>query len=467
MIKKIIVSMYILFLLSFSIAFDCSKDGQAIDNSPKPPICEQTPQVIETYLSDSMYLINIASNWKPNYTKDVAGLWSKALNTLNTFEITNNVLWTFFPNFFWNFKILFEEKYIVRDWTKLINFKEYISTKVNSSLSKWWLDESLSKEQLTNISKYIKTKNSFFMVFKWTTKKELYKYLWKNQILMETIYYDLVREKKDKNKVTSEITDKIQGEEGILKEHLNNVVNKLKSTYFSNNWNLPSCSTSYQQALQKIKIIVCKYWVNKVDDISKRFKCNYNRLKDALWLGTVSNNYNCGSVQLAQNVPLKDRVQVNVHGLEWLKRASEGILKAVNNATEEIKNAFDEEAIKKRAGISDSFNKNQDVNTAMNIKVTQKPAELYKNMMISSIKQTSDKVIKNRDLITRKLQQANSNPYGWWATQQFVKLSKKIHKMIRKIDGDKLDDEWTIEDNLVKACENQSPYVWTCRKTKK
>jgi len=467
MIKKILVFISILFLTTYSFAFDCSKNWQAIDNSPKPPVCEQTPQVIETYISDNIYLINLVASWKPNYTKDVKGLWSKALNTLNTLTITSDVLQSFFPNFFGNFQILFEEKFIVRDRVKLINFKEYISTKVNSSLDKGWLNESLSQEELTQISKYIKIKDSFFLVFKWSTKKELYKYLWKNQILMETIYYDLIVEKKDKNQVIWEIKDKIQAEEWILENHLNAIVNKVKNVYFSNNGSLPACSTSYQEALNKIKVIVCKYGVKKVDDVSKRFKCNYNRLKEALWMWTVSNNYNCGSAQLAPNIPLKDRVKVNVSWWEWFTDAVTEIVNTARNTTEEIKNTFDEEAIKKRAGISDSFNKQQDANTAMNIKVTQKPAELYKNMMITSIKQTSDKVIKNRDLMTDKLQKANSNPYGWWVTQKFVKLSKKIHKIIKKIDGDKLGSEWTIADNLGQACENQSPYVWNCRKTKK
>ena len=440
---------FIIFILGLNISFwfTCNGNWGAEDESQKPPICDQTPKVIDQILEDETYVINLLKNSSDN--KDAEWLGSKALGTVVwAYKTSEQVFTDFWTDFFSNFKTLFEDKYIVRDWTKLLWFKQYISTKVLDSIQKKSLNQLIDKDTLEKIKEYTKEKDTFVLEFNATTYQEAYNYLRTNHQALESSFYN-TNIKWDAN---YEVKWKINSKSVIFKpnqEHLEKINNEIKKAYFIN-WAKPSCNNTWDEFIKKVKEVVCKYGKKKTDNALDRFSCNYKRLRNALYWEQNDVAW-CGTTKLAPFVPLDQRVK-----FEWMWK--------IQKMAEEMKNFADKaKAIWKEVG---EMMKTKKVSSQMWIVVDQQPTEIAKNRLITNLWDSSSDILRERDSATKMFTNIESSRYTQHITTDIVKLSHKNFDVRVKVDNDD-GTAWEYDESAAwyatQACLNQSPYVWDCK----
>jgi len=447
--KKLILIFSIPIFITTSFSFTCNEDWNSIDNSPKYPICENTPNVIENYLSNITYIINLIPKWEKQKIKNIEWLWNSTLNTVIwAYEISENIFTDFGTNFFANFLILKEEKYIVRDWTKLLWIKNYISKKMLNKIKSININSNIPADNLEKIKNLISNNNSFVLKFYWTSYKELYNYIWSNQQAVEDVFFHLVVKNDDNFDLVKNVKNNWRYD--INQEHLNFMINQLKNAY-KPWWKTPSCDTTWKQALDKIKYIVCNYWKKKTNEALDRFSCNYKRLRNALFW--EHNEANCGSVQLKPFVPLNQRVKIY-----WINK----IMKDARERYEEIKNRLQEYDNQ----ISDTM-KTKKLNSNLWVSIEQKPFNIDKNMMLTNLSDISEKIIEEKNTLTKKLSDIEPSRTTHNITLKIVNIAKNLYIIRKNIDGAWDDYEETAAWYMTETCNNQSPYVWKCKKTKK
>jgi len=447
MINKIVLILILILTINFSYWFTCNNDWTAEDNTKKAEICEKTPDVINNYIQDYKYIISIIWNsWNNNEDKE--WLWWKVFNNIWWSYKTNEEIFTdFWIDFFNNFKILFEDKYIVRDWTKLINLKQYITKKVSNSVLSLSLSNTIEKNKLTQIRNYIKQKDSFIIPFIWNSYKELYHYLRVNQQIVEYIYYNIIVKWDEKVDLEKKLKNRWD-EFWISKDHLNSFVEKIKKDYFKE-WKTPSCNKRWDSFILKFKEVVCKYWVHKTNTAIDRFECNYRRLRNALYWENTNIAW-CGRNKIITE-PVQNRIV-------WLWQWK------IQKTATEFKNFIDDTE-KLWNNIADMF-KTEEVTSNIQVENTQRPKEIFKNMLITNIANTSEELVKAKATSAQDFTNIEASRYTHNITKQIVEAINKSYKIRVELDWADNWEEDSTEWYLVETCLNQSPHWGKCKKSR-
>jgi len=454
-LKIIIIFFYIITFFSIWNTFwddACNKlfESMKIWNSwsSKAPICTSSPDFIDKYFSDNINILNSIS-WKTNSSSWLTALWAKTLQTtLWTVWITLMFWSLWIWNFFQNFYILKEDPNVVRDWTKIINFKQYITKKTLLASRKSILTENIDEK----IINQIKSSNNFvFGTYKLHTYKDLFSYLWKNQIAFEQIYYDKIVLLDKKDEIINQTILYNTGEE-INLIHLNTIISKINNNYFK--WNQKiECNNPFNDFIDAIKNITCNLWWDKLSKASKRFSCNYNRLLNALNLWW--SEWNCWNVKLKKGLSLTDRLKVNA-SIEWVWKImsnnsfTTGWKELWNNIKKWFNSVLD--WMKKiKNTILHPINKYNTItwdNTIINNTYFNNQIEYIQSQIETDYNETTKKLTSIEPwLVTND------------TTKLFPEISQNIYKIINKID----DNIVWIYELTAKACENQSPSAWDCR----
>jgi len=452
--KKLLIILTIIgFITTNTYGFFCDNNGGAIDDTQKDPICEQTPQVIEEYIQDMVYVISLLPVSKNEY-KNIDWLWSKALDTINwAYQTTEQIFSDFWTDFFSNFKILFQDKQIVRDRLKILNLKEYISNKVIKNM-KWSMNNNVDEETLKKIRQYTDQKKSFVIKFKWNTFKEVTNYIWTNQQAVEDIYYNITRQWND-SKDASRNTKSKEWIFEINQEHINELSKAIEQAYYKDG-QIANCNTTWDSFIWKVKEVVCTYWDKKTDEAIERSQCNYDRLRSVLFWEQNGSSWKCGNVQpVKEAIPLKDRIKFNPYGLGKIENDAKEM---VNFLTWTFNDTV--------KWVGDLFNSKSQATSDVQVPITQEPSQLYKNMLKVNLYQAANRTNTALDQVNDKLSKVESSRYTHDMTRNFTNISQKVFKLRKKIDGAWEDYEDSAAWKLTEACNNQSPYIWECKKTK-
>ncbi len=466
MFKKSIIY---LFLVLFSFPFlgfawycdwDISWAGE------KPPICYSSPEIVDKYLQDMVYVISLVSNAKSN-SSGLWALWKKVWDTwiwslAVATMFASNWLW----NFFQNFIIIFKWPDIVRDRVKITNFQQYITKNALELSSKWILNQNISN--LTAIKNYIKLKDSFIIEPDWiTTYKDLFKYLWQNQILFEQIYYEKVVLKDSVNAINHNVIST------LLSNWYKFPINSNALFYVGNKfdiYNKYNCNTFFDDFKKNLKHIICSVWWKELSKANDRFKCNYNRLLYVLELWPKPKNQ-CWSVAIAKWIPLSKRVKSKV-SVEWIWTLS------YNN--EWIQNWWTEDTQALNQMSKDLKKYSWLINWIKELWSELNPSnwKAYKTFTWN-VSPADYAIAKQTDFINYNLNAVISdynevkNITNWlepwnathWITTLFPQISQQIDEIRQKI-WKSVSEKDTIYKNLEKTCQNQSPQKWNCSYSK-
>jgi len=448
--KKIVLFIILsTFLYWVSLWWFCDKTPPKIP--PKPDVCNASPEWLENYLENAVYIINkIDTNKKTQWP---SWLWSQAWQTpvwavwVTTFF---SVAWLW--NFFQNFYVIFEDNHIVRDWVKLINFKQYITKYFLQASWNGILNKNI--ENLDEIKNKVKQTDSFILTgWNFKTYKETLKYIWNNQVLIEKIYFEEVvnwwiwnikdiENNKNIKDIIASIKDNTKYT--INKNKLQKLISNIRKTYYEN-WQKIECSSTWADFIKSIHNIVCNIWADKVSEAIDRFSCNYERLKYALNLG--GSEWNCWSVKIKDWIPLKDRVKIN-----WLTKAKA-------NLKELWKVISDKISAKIHDWLSDLF-QSQKTNTTYTSKHNVSNLEL--DTLKNKLESIDTKIKDDKDNVNSVITHIEPGTFTHNTTIMFPEISQKIYQ-IRKILWISNNDKDTILDNTATACENQSPFGGKCR----
>jgi hypothetical protein len=233
--------------------------------------------------------------------------------------------------------------------------------------------------------------------------------------------------------------------------------------YLKPNWDEYQCDPEFKKALDKLKEIIDLS--KKAKNSTKRFECNYERLKNALFGSKIKQECkNYGSVQVVTWQHIWVKWQIKVQG------AGKILINAITNSD---KKTFD------------TSNFNPDFSFWWKLWNNVKETFDYKNENISFSWYARDKFINEIKNITTNIKKQKeeasttllqvSPEFTQNLTPQFPSLSEKIWIWICTIDSkypgcndlpsnikSKLPQNW-IYQNLVETCENQSPFIWRCR----
>ena len=448
--KKIVLFIILSSFLSW-ISFWWFCDSNQTQEPPKPDVCNSSPDWLENYLENAVSLIS-----KINTSKKAqwpSWLWSQAWQTpvwavwVATFF---SVAWLW--NFFQNFYVIFQDNHIVRDWVKLIDFKQYIT--------KYFLKASwngiLNKNvyNLAKIKSQIKNSDSFILTG-WNLKTywETLEYIWINQVLIEKIYFEevvnwwiwVIKNIKT-NDTIKDIMDNMKDNTKytIDKKKLIKLIWIIEKTYYQN-WKKIECSSTWSDFIKAIHNIVCNIWADKASKAIDRFSCNYERLKYALWLW--GSEWNCWSVKLKDRIPLKDRVKIN-----WGEKAKE-------NLQELGKVISDKIPAKIHDWLSNLF---QSYKTDTQYKSKHNINNLELTTLKNSLKDIDKKITNDKDNVNSLITHIEPGTFTHNTTIMFPEISYEIYQ-IRQILWIDNNNKNTILDNTATACENQSPSGGKCR----
>ncbi len=450
--KKTIILLWIIISFWVSFWWFCEDTSQEVP--PKDNICNNAPQWLENYIENTAYILNqIDTNKKAQWP---SWLWSKAWQTPKwAIEVSSLFVWLWLWNFFQNFEVIFEDKHIIRDWVRITNLKVFVSNYFLESSWNWILNKNI--ENIDEIKNKIKSTDSYILEWEFKTYKEVLIYIYSNQNLIESIYFEEV--------VSSWIWDitNINNNEYIKKIKLNNnkytkyklnkeklkkYILQIRKSYYKNHsqkvsWQKIECAKTWSEFIKSINNIVCNIWTDKVNEATERFSCNYNRLKEVLWMGWWENK-NCWSVQEKDWVSMEDRVQAN-GDIEDEEELNE-MWKMFKSIPWNIKN-----------WLADYYN-----SYSTWYRKFENTASIKIGTLKSNMKNTSNKIIKDKDKLNNIITKIESSNFTHNTTKTFPQISQKIHNII-DILNEKNDDWWTILDNTATACENQSPFNWRCR----
>lgn len=445
--KKLILYFTIIIFLSWvSFAWFCSSTSSS--NPPKPPICSNSPDWLENYLESAVSMINsINTNKKISWPK---WLWEQAWQTpVWTVQVSLffsiSWLWNFFQNFF----IIFEDQHIVRDWIKLIDFKQYITNKFLKVSWNWILTTNID-----NLSE-IKTKITQWQYFllKWNIKtyKDILKYIWENQLLIEKIYYEelvnwWIKNVNSKNNVIQDIINSIkENTKFTIDENKQKVfIEKLRKIYYEN-WKKIECSSTWTDFLKAIHNIVCNIWLDKVHESIQRFSCNYERLKYALNLWWSM--WNCWSVRLKDWVSLKDRIKIN-----WLWKAKQDLTEIWKIISDKIPSKIHE-------WLKDLFKEEEQIPINWKYKREHNIDNLKLDKLTDSLKKIDEIITNDKNSINSIITKVEPSTFTHNTSIMFPEISHKIYNIRKLLE---INDN-SIYKNTATACENQSPYGGKCR----
>jgi len=462
MFKKIIFSLsLVLFSLPF-FWFAWDEDWYCKWNTDwageKLPICYNSPKVVNKYLQDMVYIMSLVSSKKSN-SSWLWALWKKALDTglwslgVATMFASNGV-W----NLFQNFLIIFKEPDVVRDRVKITNFQQYITDKTLKIASKWMLNQNI--KDLTKIKNYIRWNDSFIISFDWTTYKELFIYLWKNQLFFEKIYYDKIVSKENISFIENSIVS------NIIKNNSNFVVNSNSLMSLDQKFNVykTECNTSWADFQADLKHVICSVWWKKLKKANKRFTCNYSRLEKALF--GIWSGWNCWSVKLVEKAKswserFKSKVKV-----EWIWTLSywnKDIKNWWNPDTASLNQMSKD--IKKYSWlwnwIKEIWNNYANMfdytEIWMNVSLDDYAVKKQENFINSNLQA----VIQDENTVWVDLAWVEAGKATHNITLLFPQISQQIDKIRQKI-WKSVSENGTIYKNIEKTCQNQSPQKWNC-----
>lgn len=441
MIKKILFFLVIIpYFFSVSLWWFCEQTS--MDIPEKEQICYSSPDFLENYLSNVIWIISKSNVSSKNGVDWLTWLWAKALQTpIWAFVVASHFATSWLWNFFQNFLIIFEDTHIVRDWTKLINFKQYLS---NYFLNAGWnaiLFENI--DNFNSVRNIIVSSDYFLIKFSWIEKYwDLFKYIWKNQVLLEKIYFDIVK-KWDFNydKVLKKFENSSNFE--LNKQKIDEIVKKIKNEYYIN-WIKIECDSTWDEFIFAIHNIVCNVWAEKTNEAVERFQCNYDRLKSVLWFGWSV--WNCGSVKQKDWISLNERVKI-----DWLGQSKEELKELWKVITKKI-------PWKVKAGLNELFLEKQDFWKDVQIKNVNNVAKIWEESFINDIVLISEKIIEDKNQVNSAFVRVEPWDFTHNTTILFPQISKKIYDIIDKIES----NVWVLE-NTSTACENQSPFGKKCR----
>lgn len=450
--KKILLFTILLSFLAW-VSFSWFCDATPTQTPPKPPICNNSPDWLENYLENVSYIVDKIDISKKE--KWPSWLWSQTWKTpvwavkISRFFISNG-----FSSFFQNFYIIFEDNHIVRDWTKLIDFKKkinkyFLQANWNSILNK---NIDNQKEIQNKITQY----STFIVKWNFKTYKEVLKYIWINQLIIEQIYFkeivkwwiSNINDIKNNDTIKDIISNmKDNTQYTIDQNKLKKLIIQIKNTYYKDGKKI-ECSSTWGHFIKAIHNIVCNIWSDKTDKAIDRFECNYNRLEYTL--GLSGNEWNCWSVQGKDWVSLKDKIKVN-----WLWETK--------SKTQELwKIISDKIPTKINAWLSSLFQSqgNEETNATDNMK--HNISNLKLEQLKSKLNTTADTITEDKDAVNSMITKVEPGAFTHNTTKTFPQISNQIQQIRKKIWGSN-NGKNTILNNTATACENQSPFGGKCR----
>ena len=465
---KRIFTILIIIISLFSVSFANS-----------PIICSATPEKLTNYFSSIINLLNKAKSSNPTNNWWLVWLWQKTLqNGIWWASILLFFTFDWLSNFFQNFFVIFHQSYIVRDWVKLINFKPYLTNKFLELWKNGWLYKPLSDKIKSSLKEQEKSNIFFVLKFVWNNYKDFIKYLRKNQLALEELYFKIVvnKEISNCNNLDSTFIKEIEpllGDFPISKQNLQKVCTFFKTAYLQSNWQEFICDKSLKETKKELSKL--KNFSIISSDTAKRFKCNWQRLKNALFWSTISPEcQNYWSVKLVKwwHVGIKWKINIEAAGDIIFNLTTNHKWKTIDTSNFNPDFSLLKIAWKK---ISNFFN---------SLKTPE--IKKYKTSKKNLITDKEDFINKIND-ITYTLSEAKKNTsvdFAWvypgWIWKdvwpKFPILSYYIWKWICIISSNypwckewlkflswlKLNTEPGIYENLVETCENESPHEWNC-----
>ena len=445
--KKILL-LIILSTFLYWISFWWFCNSTPIQEPPKPDVCNSSPDWLENYLENAVSFIGkIDTSKKAQWP---SWLWSQAWQTpawavwvATFFSVT--WLWNFFQNFY----VIFQDNHIVRDWVKLIDFKQYITKYFLKASWNGILNKNV--DNLAEIKNQIKNSDSFILEWNFKTYKETLKYIWENQALIEKIYFEEVvnwwiwnikniETNSTIKDIINSMTDSVKYT--INKKKLIKLIWIIKKTYYQN-WKKIECSSTWSDFIKMIHNIVCNIWADKVSKTIDRFSCNYNRLEYALGLGW--SEWNCWSVKVKDWIPLKDRVNIN-----WLAKTKSSLQELGKIISDKI-------PAKIHDWLSDLF-QSQKIGYTSKHNINNLELSTLKN----SLENIDGKITNDKNNVNTLIMHIEPGAFTHNTTIMFPEISYEIYQ-IRQILWINNNDKNTILDNTATACENQSPGNGKCR----
>jgi hypothetical protein len=334
------------------------------------------------------------------------------------------------------------------------------------TINSWVVTKNISqdlKQQIDNLSN-----NKFFVLkFKWKTYKDVYSYIRTNQVAIEHIFFKTVVDEDKvsfKKKLNWFVIDKWK----VLQ-----LSSELKSIYF-NNWEKIKCNHSFKEFMSNIQNIVCVLAKNDLDKIFDRFSCNYNRLKEILWEWWWGNT-NCWSVKLQKEWTAWVKANMSIEWIwkmtssitkDWISSSSDfsewkELLSDIENKLDELKSIW--------SSIIWMFKPIQwNVITQIPKNVTREfKADVDKTKSTEIIKINIKHIMDDFSEVSRMFLSSEPSKISQSLTNRFPIISKKIRTAICQIDSQQCEwwwsSNWWLYQNIVDACEKQSPYIWSCR----
>lgn len=450
--KKILLFTILSITLSwFSFWWFCERTASS--EADKPEICYSSPDWLENYLESAVYIINrIDVTQKAQWP---IWLWQQAWQTpvwAAWISVTFALYWLW--NFFQNFFVVFEDKHIIRDWIKLIDFKQYITKYFVRASWNGILNKNIDNQsEIQN-----KIEQSKFFILKWQVKTytDVLKYVWANQLLIEKIYFEEVVgwwiwdiTNNNTNSTIEDIAQKlnISSNYTIDNNKLQDLISQIRNDYYKE-WEKIECSWTWRNFLKAIHNIICNIWATKVQEATERFKCNYERLKYALNLWW--SNWNCWHVPIKDWIPLKDRIK-----FKWLWKIKDKIEELWKILSQSIPTEVND-------WISDLYQTENRSYTEIPTNSIDKE-KIKKAKLRGNLNRVWNTIIEDNNEVNSAITNVEPGSFTHNTTSTFTNISHQIYNARKNIWIN--NDKDTIFDNTATACENQSPFGWKCRPT--
>jgi len=469
--KKILL---IMSLLIFQTTYSLSENTE---------ICSNSPTELNEYFSTIINVLNKAQASNPQNSWWVKWLLDK---TLDNWLWSASVLLFFsldsISDFFANFIVIFHQSYIVRDWGKLKNFKPYLTNKFLQLGKNWWLYQALP-ENLKNDITQKSNKNPYFLLqFAWTNYANLIKFLRKNQLAIEQLYFKTVVT-KDIGSCKNIDTTFIKHIEPLLwdfpinKNHVINLCENFKQNYLQPNWDEIVCDKDLKKIWTEWWAKLKQIWIMS-EDTSDRYKCNWQRLLNAIFGSPIDSECKWyGNVKLVKwwHIWIKWKISI-----EW---AGDIVFNMVTNSNKKIvdtSNFNPDFKLLKEIWNNLSWYFHSTKKLFSEIKkypTTSKNLSPDKQDFIETINIISEKVSNYKKNMSVRIWWTYPGKIWKWIWPKFPELSYYIRKWICTISNNypgckewsknlnwlKLNTDPWIYENLVQTCENESPQKWNCK----
>ncbi len=461
--KKITVYLFSLVLILYPIQITIASSQ----------VCNSSPQILIQYFSNVLSLLEKTNSSAPNKTlkEKWQALWKKEVKEwLWNFRLLSllSINWLKF-DFMSSIYILTHERYIVRDWTKLVNFKNYISKTYEDLAKKHVIDVNIPKWLLGWIKSTIES--NVFFIHKPNNLKtywDVIKYVWDNHQDVENMFFKLVMYKEK-----IKLKELIQKPYPVDKNHYNELYNILLNAYLDSDKKEFQCDKNVDKSLKRIKDVF------KISKKSKkaieRFKCNYKRLKAKIFWYPAPN---CSKKSLTKSwhLELKSKASAEWVWKLFLDSITETGTKLINTMNFHPEKDFLEQPFRKIKNylIKKIYLKTKDKWNKFQHKTVETP-NIWWESFVNEIDFLSKKIIAQKLESSRLLIKVDPT-FTHDIAPKFTEISFRIWKAICMIDSkhpwcDDSVNRWIkftipkrwIYQNLVETCENQSPFIWDCR----